>query len=196
MDLVVERGRLGGPGPSRLELGLRNQVLEIDKHIAMMHIEEYRKLLGACFGGGILAGESLINIGIGRLPEHSPAGPPGRSYPALLPAPAPGSSSQALVAQPAALLGGPPVAVEVRQPDAVLSSVPAVPGPCAPTSSRPATPSSLTRLNSGGVSGRARGRGHGQGRGRGRTDYQNVATWPTQPRLVCNSSCLGFAGPA
>ena len=125
------------------------------------------------FSGGILTGESFINIGIGRLPEPSPAGPPGQSYPALLPAPVPESSSQALVAQPAALLGGPPVTVEVAatglgQPDAVLPW-------CAPTSSHPASP------NSGGLSGRGGGRGRGRGRGHRRTGYQNVATWPTQP---------------
>ena len=35
-------------------------------------------------------------------------------------------------------------ATGLRQPDAVLPPVPAVPGPCAPTSCRPALPSSWT----------------------------------------------------
>ena len=58
--VVVERRLGGGPSPSRLELGLRNQMLEIDKHIAVLHIEEYRRLMGAYLGGGVLAAEPLI----------------------------------------------------------------------------------------------------------------------------------------
>jgi len=178
---VVERR---GPSPSLLELELRNQMLEIDKRIAMLHVEEYRRLLlFACLGGGHppAAAEPL------GLPEL------GR-YPALLPAPAAGGSSQAVVAQAAAWPIGPPEAEAVaaaatgpRQSDVV--PVPVAPGPGAtPTSCRPALPSTLTplssQLDSGGVS--RRGRGHGRGRGRGYTGYANVAASPTQPRLVCN----------
>lgn len=180
---VVERR---GPSPSLLELELRNQMLDIDKRIAMLHVEEYRRLLlRVCLGGGHppAAAEPL------GLPE------PGR-YPALLPAPAAGGSSQAVVTQAAAWPIGPPeaeaVAAAATGPrQSVVAPVPVVPqaGPgVTPTSCRPALPSTLTplssQLDSGGVSGR--GRGHGRGRGRGCTGYAIVATSPTQPPLVCN----------
>ena len=218
---VVER-RLEGPAPSDgetlLKLELRSRMLEIDKRIAMLQAEEYRRLLlsaavlggGGGGGGGELSPAAALAEPLG-LPEP-------RRCPASLPAAAPtggpsGSSSQALVAQAARWPLGPPSAVAAattgpRQSDVVPPQPPQVPvasGPGAtPTtgSCQPALPSTLpplsSQLDAGDVSGRST-RGRGRGRGRGRTGYANVATSSTRTRsrLVCNySGLLDWSGLA
>ena len=205
---MVER-RLEGPSPeseSLLKLELRSRMLEIDKRIAMLQAEEYRRLLlsAAVLGGG---GEPLSAAVLAEPPLGLPE--PRRCL-ALLPAAAPtggpsGSSSQALMAQAAPWPLGPPSAVAAAATGPRESDV-VPPPPLVPVASglgaTPTTgschlalPSTLpplsSQLDSGDVSGSStRGRGKGRGRGRGRTGYANVATSSTESRLVCNSSGL------